>query len=201
VTAFSTDQLARALDAHEHLLAGVGTDQWNAPTPCSDWTVRDLVNHVVGGNRLFAEILQGDKEALGRRRARLGRDHLGDDPVSAHRDSANELLEASRQPGVLERIVELPIGAVPGSTALQLRVVESVVHGWDLATATGQRVAFPDEIVEQALAFTISKLADLPPGLPAFGPPRAVADDAPAIDRLVACLGRTVTMDTHGAGA
>lgn len=200
MTASPVDQLAEALVADRELVAGVGADQWTAATPCSEWTVRDLVNHIVGGNRLFAEILHGDTEALARRQGLLGRDHLGDDPVSAYRSSADELLEAFRQPGVLQQMFTVPVGTVPGVAALQLRLVESFVHGWDLARATGQPVNFPADLVEQALAFTRSKLADLPPGSTAFAPPQPVADDAPAIDQLAAALGRPVAPGRSSAG-
>ena len=73
-----------------------------------------------------------------------------------------------------------------------IRIVEQLVHGWDLATATGQRPAFADEIAEQALAFTRPNLANIPPDRQPFGPPRAVSDSAPALDRLAALCGRKV---------
>jgi uncharacterized protein (TIGR03086 family) len=193
VTTARVDALAQALDDHEHLVAEVGPQQWTLPTPCTEWSVRDLVNHFVGGNRLYTEILHGDDQALSRRQGRQGRDHLGDHPVSAYRHSADELLEAFRSPGVFEQTFTLPIGTVSGSTALDLRLVETLVHGWDLAQATDQQVKFAAEHAEQALAFSRRKLADYPGGLPVFGSPQKVADDAPAIDQLVALLGRPVT--------
>src|SRR6266513_3088890 len=78
----------------------------------------------------------------------------------------------------------------PARTARQRR---PTVHGWDLAQATGQPALFPDRLAEQELAFTRHALADLPAGRSPFGPPQPVATDAPAIDRLAACLGRAVT--------
>jgi uncharacterized protein (TIGR03086 family) len=200
VTTSPVEQLTQALDAFGELLAGVGDGQWSAPTPCTDWTVHDLVNHMVGGNRLFAEILRGDPDALSRRQGGLGRDHLGVDPVTAYRDAAEDLLEAFRQPGVMDRLVTVPVGKVPGAGALHLRLVECFVHGWDLARATGQPVEFSADVVEQALTFTRRKLADLPPERAVFAPSQPVADDAPAIDRLAACLGRPVATDSTGTG-
>jgi uncharacterized protein (TIGR03086 family) len=188
-----TDELAQALDATDRLVAAVEDSDWSAATPCSEWTVRQLVNHVVGGNRVFARILTGGElpplAELGRNR---GLDVLGDDPVAAYRESAAGLLSAFRQPGVLERMVDIPIGSVPGIAALQLRIVESLVHGWDLAQAIGQPLTAPDELAEYALAFSQARLADLPPGRTPFGPPQPVAAEASAIERLVALLGRSV---------
>ena len=73
------------------------------------------------------------------------------------------------------------------------------MHGWDLARATGQPAEFPDDLPERELTFTRGKLADLPPDRRPFAPPRPVADDAPAIDRLAACLGRRATPDARRA--
>ena len=75
-----------------------------------------------------------------------------------------------------------------------------LVHGWDLARATGQPASFPDDLAEQELAFSRHKLADIPAGRHPFGPPQPVAAEAPAIGRLAACLGRTVTTGTGPGG-
>jgi len=196
MTTAPVDELAQALRGTEQLVAAVRDEQWTRPTPCTDWKVRDLVNHLVGGNRLFAGILCGGQPPPLTDLPRLqGIDHLGDDPVAAYREAADALLAAFRQPGVLEQVFSVPVGPVPGIVALRLRIVEALVHGWDLARATGQPAEFPDDLAERELTFTRGKLADLPPNRRPFAPPQSVADDAPAIDRLAACLGRRVTPD------
>lgn len=189
MTPSPVDALAQALEVDQRLVGAVQDQQWTAPTPCSEWTVHDLVNHLVGGNRLFARILGGEPMPP---LAELRRDMLGADPVGANREAAEALLVAFRQPGALERLVSVPIGTVPGIAALHLRVVESLVHGWDLAQATDQHADFPDELVEPELVFARARLGDLPPGRTPFAHPQPVADDAPAIDRLAALLGRPV---------
>jgi uncharacterized protein (TIGR03086 family) len=197
MTASPIDQLAAALDGAEKIVAGVGPDQWELPSPCTDWTVRAVVNHLVGGNRLFARILGGEElpareELIAASRA----DRLGDDPVAAHRESATELLAAFRVDGVLERTFTVPAGTVPGRAALGLRIVEALVHGWDVTQATGQRAEFPEELVQQALDFTrvqLTRLPAAPPGRGPFAPPQPVDDAAPPLDRLAALLGRPVT--------
>jgi uncharacterized protein (TIGR03086 family) len=179
------DQLDVALSATGELVAGVRDDQWSAPTPCTEWTVRDLVNHLVGANRFFTARLR-DRTPPDR-----GADHLGGDPTAAFRDSAAELQAAFDQPGVPERTFQAPIGALPGSALLQLRMTDLLVHAWDLAQATGQAAELPDDLAEQALAFSMARLASAT-RTGRFGPAQPVADDAPAIDRLVAYLGRPV---------
>lgn len=193
------DDLAQSLTATEQLLSAVEESQWSSSTPCSDWSVRQLVNHVVGGNRVFAEILSGQEmPPMSELRANQGRDVLGDDPLAAYRDSAAALVAAFRRPGVLDELITVPIGTVPGHAALQLRIVESLVHGWDLAAATGQELSVPDEVVEQALVFSRARLGDLPPGRSPFAPAQPAPDDAPAIERLVALLGRSPGPEVAG---
>jgi uncharacterized protein (TIGR03086 family) len=185
------DQLAQALDTTERLINGIGDDQWTNATPCTDWTVRDLVNHVVFGNWLFAGLLAGNQPPpLDEMLRQQSTDRLAADPAGAYRASADALLESFRQPGVLEQVFAVPIGPVPGIVALHLRIAEALVHGWDIAEATGQSGGYPDDLAEQELAFSRDKMADIPPGRRPFGPPQPIADDASAIDRLAAALGR-----------
>jgi uncharacterized protein (TIGR03086 family) len=196
VTAEPVDQLAQALDATGQLIAAVGDEQWSDPTPCPDWNVRDLVSHIVAGNRMFAGILGGEPPGPPSGSLPAGPVQPGENLLSAYRDAATCLLAAFAQPDVLERVFTVPFGTVPGIVALHLRITELLVHGWDLARATGQPARFPDSLAEQELAFSRGKLADIPAGRRPFGPSQPAAADAPAIDRLAACLGRTVTTDT-----
>ncbi|HXS61715.1 MAG TPA: TIGR03086 family metal-binding protein [Streptosporangiaceae bacterium] len=177
--------LARALDATGQVVDAVTADQWRASTPCTDWTSADLLRHLVTGNSRFAAAVSGEPLS----------DEIGSDAdlPAAYRDSAAALLSAFAAPGALERVVTVPFGTVPGSVALHLRVTEVLVHGWDLAKATGQSVEFPADVAEQELAFSLSALEQLPPDRRPFAPPQPVSADAPAIERLVACLGRSVT--------
>src|SRR5438876_11143104 len=75
-------QLGRAFDAVGALIIKVRPDQWSAPTPCTDWTVRQLVNHLIGMNRVFAALLADQPPP-----PRPSADHVEDDPVGAYRDS------------------------------------------------------------------------------------------------------------------
>lgn len=101
--------------------------------------------------------------------------------------------KASGTPGALDQVIIVPFGSVPGIVALHLRVTEALVHGWDLARATGQSAPFPEGLVEAATAFTRANLANIPPERRPFAPPKAIDDEAPAIDQLAALLGREVT--------
>jgi uncharacterized protein (TIGR03086 family) len=196
----SINGLAQALDATGVLVAGVRDDQWSNPTPCPQWNVRALLTHLVLGNQRSASTLRGEEPPP--RETAQGSpevDALGDDPVQVYRAAGTALLAAFSQPNVFERVFQVPAGRVPGAVMLHLRITELLVHGWDLARATGQPAQLPDDLAEQELAFARSPHApDVPRTGQPFGPVQPLADDAPAIDRLAAYLGRPVTPDLPG---
>ena len=182
--------LASALDATGRVLASIREDQWTLPTPCTEWTVRELAGHLVNGNDLFTSALGA--QATG---AAVGAEGSITD---AYNQSGRELLAAFRQPGALDNSVVVPFGNVPALAALHLRITEILVHGWDLARATGQAASFPEALAEHEPAFSRAKLGDIPAGRRPFAPPQPIADGAPAIDRLAACLGRRVNASGEG---
>jgi uncharacterized protein (TIGR03086 family) len=186
------EQLAQAIEATGRVIDSVAPAQWGAPSPCSDWDVAGVARHLIGGNFGFASIADGKERPPLADLAPADTDLAG-----AFRASGAALIEAYGQPGALERVVVVPIGPLPGVAAVHLRVVEILVHGWDIATATAQALEIPEDLVEQELAFTRSKLSDIPAGHRPFAPARPVAPDAPALDQLVACLGRDVA--SHGS--
>jgi uncharacterized protein (TIGR03086 family) len=181
------DDLNRAVTAAGRIVAGIGPGQWDQPTPCPGLDVRTLVNHLVTGNLLFAALVTQtpppDRDA----------DHLGDDPVAAFQNAGARLTDAFRAPGVLGKVYTAPFGTGPGAALAQVRIIEQLAHGWDLARATGQPADFPADVAEHALAASRAQLTSRPAGANApFAPEVPVPDDAPAIDRLAGFLGRRV---------
>jgi uncharacterized protein (TIGR03086 family) len=156
--------------------------------PCTDWTVRELVTHLVGVNRVMVALLNDQAPP------KRGADPLGDDPAGAYRDSGMAVRTAFEQPGILERTNHSPLGSATGAERLHWRIADLLAHGWDLAQATDQPVELPDDLAEQALAFARTQLSTMP-RTGRFDPAQTVADDAPAIDRLAAFLGRPVSAD------
>jgi uncharacterized protein (TIGR03086 family) len=189
--ATAIDDLDTVLRTVGDLVATVPADHWEAPTPCPDWNVRELVGHMVLGHQLFSGVLRGTTVVTPECLDPASRDVLGDDPAGSYRVATDDLLAAFRRPDALDDVVEVPFGVVPGIVAVHLRAVEEIVHGWDLATATGRTVRFPDDVVERALGFTRAALADVPPDRSPFAPAQPVPDHAPALDRLVALVGRS----------
>lgn len=109
------DQLGRAFAAVGDLISKVRPEQWSAPTPCTEWTVGQLVDHLIGMNRVFAALLAGEPPP------RRAADDIEGDPAGAYRDSAARLRSAFEQPGVLERTYRGPLGAATGAERLQIR--------------------------------------------------------------------------------
>jgi hypothetical protein len=103
----SVEDLARASTAVGDLIANILPDQWNAPTPCTEWAVQDVVEHLVAMNLVFAALI--NEGPMPER----GADHLGKDPAEAYWASAASLHAAFAQPGVLERSYVGPLGSAP----------------------------------------------------------------------------------------
>jgi uncharacterized protein (TIGR03086 family) len=182
-----TDPLARfdrATAVADSVLAGVEPAQLALPTPCTDWTVRQLLNHVVGGTALFAGMMTG--EAVDR-----SADFLGDDPAGAFRAQVSHLRALFAAPGALERVVPSPFGPQPAAALVEMRTNEMMVHSWDLARATGQSTDLDPELAETCIeAFRTARASGL--GDDMFAAVQPVPDTAPAADRLAALAGRTV---------
>ncbi len=167
---------------------GIGADQWDGATPCADWNVRELVNHVVSGNFWAAELAAGRTiEDVG---DRLDGDVLGDDPSDAYVASAGAANAAFRVPGAMEAPCAVSYGPVPGSVYAGHRIIDVVVHGWDIAAATGQPDELPAELVEACWTI-LEPQQDLLVGSGMFGDEHEIAAGADRQTQLLQLLGRT----------
>jgi uncharacterized protein (TIGR03086 family) len=117
--------LPKAYDATAAALATVTA--WDAPSPCTDWTVRDVTAHLVDALRFFAATV--DDGPTG--------DSLGDDPLGAFRGAADRCLAVFSRPDVLAASHPFPFGPTPGLVIAQISLSESLVHGWDIARGAG----------------------------------------------------------------
>jgi uncharacterized protein (TIGR03086 family) len=178
---------AGALDSARKSVAGVGEDQWQAPSDCDGWTVRDLVNHIVTGNYWAAELGSGFSiEAVG---DRLDGDVLGTDPLRAYDDSALVAAAVFRAPGAMEAPCAVSYGPVPGAVYCGHRFLDVLVHGWDVATSTGQDTTLDPGLVEACFE-VLEPQMDMLLGSGLFGTVRQVPDDADRQTQLLAVLGR-----------
>jgi len=172
------------------VVSGITPEQLDLPTPCSEWDVRALLNHVTGGSDMFAEgVSQGaiSDERVGEL---LGTDRLGDDYQGSFAAATQRALDAFATPGAAEKMVTLPFGTMPAGAALNIAIFDVTVHAWDLAKATGQDTSLDPAVVEPALAVGTQMIGDDMRAAGMFGAAVDVADDAPASDRLAAFAGR-----------
>ena len=178
---------ARALDRTRAYVVGIGAERLDDVSVDEEWTVRQLLNHVVSGNFWVAELVGGKTiEEVG---DRLDGDQLGGDPLAAYDASATAAAGAFRETGAMERPVAVSYGPVPGSVYCGHRLIDVLIHGWDLAVSTGQDTALDPELVEACWEVVEPQQADLA-ATGAFGTHVEVAPDADLQTRLLAVLGR-----------
>ena len=178
---------ARALDGARRSVAGVRDDQWAQASNCEGWTVRELVNHIVTGNYWAAELGSGlTIEAVG---DRLDGDVLGTDPLRAYDDSALIAAAVFRAPGAMEAPCAVSYGPVPGEVYCGHRFLDVLIHGWDVASSTGQDTTLDPELVEACFE-VIEPQIDMLTGTGVFGTPVEVPEGASRQTQLLAVLGR-----------
>jgi uncharacterized protein (TIGR03086 family) len=179
--------LEAASSEFERAVRLLPVDSWPRPTP-SEVTVRELVEHVVVGNRFTALLLSG--VARDAARAELSGDQLGDDPVAAVTESSRRQVHAfaAAPPG---QAVPYPTGDIPASAFLRFRLVDLVVHAWDL-----RRAAHLDETLDPALVGRLWAIVEphldemLAFGAYGDGPSGTLPSQAPPQARLLDALGR-----------
>ena len=119
---------------------------WERPTPCTEWDVRALVNHVVGGNLRYTMLLHGAAED--EVEATRAADNVGEDPVASFLTTATEVLAAFHEEGALARVTRHPrAGERTGAELLVMKLLDVAVHGWDLAVAIGADQTIAPDVV------------------------------------------------------
>jgi uncharacterized protein (TIGR03086 family) len=167
------------------IIASVRPDQLEGPTPCPDYSVGQLVDHIVGWVHVFAgaacgEPFDGDPSAY-RANEGSGREFV---------EAARNLSTGWRENG-LDRSVRLVTGELPGQMVFNMTLMEYMAHGWDLAKATGQQIPFTDKEASEVLVRAEATLPAQYRGEgKAFGAIVEVPTDASAVDRFVGFMGR-----------
>lgn len=169
----------RAQEAFNSVLAAARPEQVDAPTPCTEWTVRDVVVHLVDGNCRMAGTGQPELP------------HDVDGLVEAHAESARAAQGAFSAPGGLERDYQFTSGTIAGGVAAGRRARDALAHAWDLAKATGQTTDLEPDLAAEILSFTIGEIpAEARGPGRRYAKPRPCPPDRPAADQLAAYLGR-----------
>jgi uncharacterized protein (TIGR03086 family) len=180
-------EMTAAAGAASGVVDGVRPEQFGDPTPDAEWDVRTLLNHIIlwtshslerraNGESVAPELMEKDFAAE-------------PDFAAAYRAQLDRALAAWSDPATWDRELNVMGSPTPASDVASLMVAEMVLHGWDLAAATGQRYAVDDAAATAALA-AVEANADMFRQYKGFAEPVAVPADAPVLDRTLALSGR-----------
>jgi uncharacterized protein (TIGR03086 family) len=181
------DQLDQLGPLLAKVVGNISPDQLDNPTPCANFTVRGVLDHMIGGATNFAAAFRGQPAPT---------DAPSAEPLDAFGAALTNLATAMHEPGALDRTVQAPFGAVPGETFARFVVLDGLVHGWDLSIATGQPYDPPDALVAEVTAFAASALDPLRDG-DTFAKAVAPPTGATPIEQLVSLTGRSTAGATR----
>jgi uncharacterized protein (TIGR03086 family) len=179
----------QAQDGFDAVVAAVGHDQWDSPSACAEWSVRDVAGHVIWGQRQLRAWATGEDYA--ERAGAPGAPHpavlAAGDPVPAWR-KAREEATATLTEENLGRLTSIPgMGEVPLAALVTLLTTDLVAHAWDIGHALGMDVRLDPVLVSVASDWSRSH-ANRRPGF--FGPERTPPAEADEQTRMLAFLGR-----------
>jgi uncharacterized protein (TIGR03086 family) len=177
----------RALASTRRYVAGTSLGQMDDTTPCEGWDVRALLNHIVSGNEWAAELASG--KTIAEVGDRLDGDLVSDEPLAAYDASAQRAAAAFNRPGALEAPCAVSYGPVPGEVYAGHRFIDVLIHGWDLAVATGQDPTLDPDLVA-ACSEVVEPQAELLIGSGMFGTTQPAGDEGDPQAKLLALLGR-----------
>ncbi|MCX4820848.1 TIGR03086 family metal-binding protein [Streptomyces sp. NBC_01142] len=197
------ERYRRHADAFERKIAEVRPEQWTNPSPCAKWNARDVVDHIVSMHGYMLT-------PVGRRPGPAP--SVQDDPLAAFRAVRADVQAVLDDPGLAGTVCDTPMGRMPAERHIDEVVSDDLVlHGWDLARATGQDETIPAEDVARLWAGTTAIPAEVMeklrtpgafgPDIEVFGPEVKVPDDSPLQDRLLGLIGRDPRPAGSGTGA
>jgi uncharacterized protein (TIGR03086 family) len=177
----------RAVDEFDKRVQAISEDQWGDDTPCTEWSVRDLVSHVVVEDRWVKPLIEG--KTIAEVGGAFDGDLLGDDPKHAWKEAAEESIAASSSEGALTATCHISSGDTSGEDYLSQVLSDNVIHTWDLARGVGA----DDRLDPELVAFAHSYLA---PQIQSWrragviGPALDVPENADRQTKLLAVAGR-----------
>ena len=184
----TTDEVyVRALASTRAYVNAAKTDQWQGLTPCSERDVKQAAKHNIGENLWAAELFNRKRiEEVG---SRLDGDLAGTDPAGAYAASVEAATLVVSAPGAMEAICHLSSGDYSDSDVAAQLVMDLLVHGWDIAKATGQDSRLDPELVQACLPI-VKQLTIQFRSAGVFGENLPVDADADPQTRLLAMVGR-----------
>ena len=172
------------------VIAAIGDDQLDLPTPCDQWSVRDIINKLVASTLLFT--LFGNRQPADPTLDLINpKDIIGDDPLGAFQDAAAQCRTAWRAPGALDGMAPSTIGEAKAKAVLHARIFDTTILSWDLSRA----VDIPHGIDDEQAGYVLRIARALVPAVRSHNAARykdavVVGEDAPLVDQLIATTGR-----------
>jgi len=143
------DCYLRSLDSTINFVSNVADDAWNNDTPCSDWDVKDVVNHIVYENVWMVALFNGRTiEEVG---DEFEGDLVGDDPAGVYVKTANEVKAILAEPDAMTRTCHISSGPVSGADYAKELFLDTLIHGWDIAVGSKQDATLDPYLVEQCM--------------------------------------------------
>jgi uncharacterized protein (TIGR03086 family) len=181
------EQLSHILPTLKDVVDGVHPRQLGDATACSEFKVRDVIDHMVVLGGSFAYMFRGeDAPEIG------APETLGWVPAREFRQTMDDLLDAVNSPGAMERTVSSPVGDMSGETFARFVAFDGLVHGWDLTAATGLTYAPPSAVVSAVDQFAREALSPEMRDGDTFKEATTPPDAASPLERLVAFSGRSL---------
>ncbi|HEX6525285.1 MAG TPA: TIGR03086 family metal-binding protein [Streptosporangiaceae bacterium] len=180
-------EMAAAAAETVRVVRGVRDDQLKDPSPCHDWDVRTLLNHIILWTAYSAE-----QRAYGKSVAEelMNKDFAAEpDFADDYAAQVDRALTAWSDPQTWERELGVMGNAMPAADVAAMLIMEIVLHGWDLAKATGQEYHCPDNVAALVLR-TVQEQGDMFRQYKGFADPIDVPADAPVFDRVLGLSGR-----------
>ncbi len=181
------EQLSAIMPALTNTVDGIGVSQMYHPTPCSEFTVHDVIDHMIVLGGSFSYWFRGEEAPELTAPAVYGRV-----PAAEFRDVMDDLLTAVKSPGAMDRIIATPMGEMPGAAFAQLVALDGLVHGWDLASSTGQSLDLPPDVIAAVDEFARGAIGPETRDSEAFKAPTIAPEDASPMERLAAFSGRSL---------
>ena len=188
------DMLRKTTLRVREVVSGVKQSQAQDPTPCSEWDVRGLLNHLIGGLEFTAGCIAGSPPNI--RPSEADSSYI-DEPdvavlIEAYHTLLDRVLQTGSEPGALDGIVSTPnFGDMPVGQIFFGTTMDQFIHGWDLAKATGQDTALDADLVEFAYGMlTSAGFADMGRQAGFIGPEITVPENSSRQDKLIAYMGR-----------
>ena len=162
------------------VFGGITPADLDTQTPCAEFTVRGVLEHMIGGAGMFTEAF-GGKPAT----------RVSDDALANIGPALESLMGALFAPGALDKTIESPFGEVSGDFFARYLVIDGLVHGWDISTVLGRPYNPPAALVAEADALAHEMIDPLRDGT-TFAAATTPPADATPIERLAAYTGRNV---------